>query len=338
VKKHPPARVWKTFLLALLLLLSGAWGAARAGDDAARAALDKPVPEGLDDLRAVQKQVKVVLEKVIPCTVGLELNGISGSGVIVSEDGYVLTAAHVAGKPGLAVTVILSDGRRVKGKTLGMNKGIDSGLLKISDEGKWPFADMGSSADLKKGQWCITTGHPGGYKKGRPPVVRLGRVLEHDDKVVRTDCTLVGGDSGGPLFDLDGKVIGIHSRIGGPITLNMHVPVDTYRDTWDRLVKGDSWGELRVPALGAGGPYLGLTLDLEAKECVVTEVTDDSPAARAGLKPGDVLTKFDDRKLGPPDDLGDVMRKKKRGDEVTLEVLRDKEILTVKVKIGKRPG
>src|SRR5262249_32003214 len=160
-------------------------------------------------------------------------------------------------------------------------------------EGKWPFAEMGKSADLKKGQWCITTGHPGGYKKGRAPVVRLGRVLKADDRVVSTDCTLVGGDSGGPLFDLDGKVIGIHSRIAEDITANMHVPVDTYRDTWDLLVKSEAWG-------GFLGPSLGLKLDLTAKECIVTEVTDDSPAARAGLKPGDVLLKFDDQKLNRP--------------------------------------
>jgi S1-C subfamily serine protease len=95
---------------------------------------------------------------------------------------------------------------------------------------------------------------------------------------------------------------------------------------------------MRVPALGAGGPYLGLGLDLEAKECVVIEVTENGPAAQAGLKVGDVLTKFDDQKLGGPDDLGEMIRKKRPGDEITLEVKRDREMLGVKVKVGRRPG
>src|SRR5205807_1727365 len=97
------------------------------------------------------------------------------------------------------------------------------------------------SADLKKGQWVITVGHPGGFRPDRSPPVRLGRVIESTKSLVRTDCTIVGGDSGGPLFDMTGKVVGIHSRIGAPLSANIHVPVDTYRDTWDRLVKGEVW-------------------------------------------------------------------------------------------------
>ncbi len=194
-------------------------------------ALHTRVPETIDDLKNLEKQVKAVVEKVTPATVGLQVAGSSGSGVIISEDGYVLTAGHVSGKPGQEVTVIFPDGKKVKAKSLGMSKSIDSGLIKITDEGKYPYCEMGHSAELKKGQWVISIGHPGGFKAGRTPVVRLGRVQEMSDMLVRSDCTLVGGDSGGPLFDLDGKVIGIHSRIGGTIATNIHVPVDTYRDT-----------------------------------------------------------------------------------------------------------
>src|SRR4029077_15044098 len=77
---------------------------------------------------------------------------------------------------------------------------------------------------------------------GRPPVVRVGRILETTPKYLRTDCTLVGGDSGGPLFDMNGKVIGIHSRIGGSISFNIHVPVDTYAETWEKLAASEVWG------------------------------------------------------------------------------------------------
>jgi serine protease Do len=289
-------------------------------------------PQTLDDLRALQKQVRAVIDRVSPATVAVRVGPAIGSGVIVSADGYVLTAAHVCGQPDRDVTLLLSDGRQVQGKTLGVNQGADSALIKIEDEGKWPFVPLGRSADLKKGQWCIATGHPGGPRKGRGPVVRLGRVLTVGKRFVRTDCTLISGDSGGPLFDLDGKVIGIHSHIGTPLTANMHVVVDTYRDTWDRLVRGESWGGGARP----GGPYLGVRLDGEAPQCTIRAVEADSPAERAGLQPGDVVLRFDRDRVADADDLVARTARKKPGDEVTVEVLRDAEILKLKIVIGKR--
>jgi len=301
--------------------------------------LETNAPQSLDDLKAIQKQVKVVLEKVVPCTVGLQVGGASGSGVLITADGYVLTAGHVSGKPDQDVVVILSDGSRVKGKTLGQNTGIDSGLIKITDkhEGPWPHAEMGNSAVVKLGQWVISTGHPGGYKKGRSPVVRLGRVQEANDDLIRSDCTLVGGDSGGPLFDLEGKVIGIHSRIGLTISTNIHVPVDTYRETWDRLAKSETWGG-RLGSRPATTPYLGLEFERDAPNCKIAEVKPDSPAAKAGLKVDDLVTKFDGSVVATFDDLLAHLRKKKPGDEVFLEVTRNKESLKLKVVIGKNAG
>ena len=117
-------------------------------------------------------------------------------------------------------------------------------MVKIGVEGKYPALEMGNSADLKVGQWVIAIGHPGGFRENRTPVVRVGRILFVSSFVIRTDCTLVGGDSGGPLFDMQGRVIGIHSRIGGlAISENMHVPVDTFREEWARLAAGESYGK-----------------------------------------------------------------------------------------------
>jgi serine protease Do len=299
---------------------------------------DKPVvfdkaPESVDELKALQKQVHEVLDKVLPCTVGVQIGAAQGSGVIVSKDGYVLTAGHVSAQPGRDVTLILRDGKKIKGKTLGNNRVIDSGMIKITDEGDWPFLEMGKSADLKRGQWVIAAGHPGGYRQGRTPPVRLGRVLDNNDGVIRTDCTLVGGDSGGPLFDLDGKVVGIHSRIGGTITSNMHVPVDTYRATWDRLAKSEVIG-----GRDSNTAYLGIASDPDAKECKIKEVNADSPADKAGIKADDVITKLDGQKIENFDDLAKVLGKKKAGDKVDVEVKRGEEMLTLKVTLGKRPN
>jgi serine protease Do len=309
---------------------------AAAAEDS-KAALDKPAPENVDDLKAIQAQVQEVLRKVVPCTVAVRVGPASGSGVIIRADGYVLTAGHVSGQPDRDVTLILADGRRVKGKTLGANRDIDSGLIKITEEGTWPFAEMGASADLKPGQWCVATGHPGGYRTGRTPVVRLGRVLNVSDQVVQSDCALVGGDSGGPLFDLHGRVIGIHSRIGGPITANLHVPVNTYRDTWDRLAKAELWGN-RFGGRGSGEASLGLRLDREGKDCRVTRVVPGTPADRAGFKVDDVITKFDSQKVASSEDLGGLIRRKRPGDEVAVEVRRGQEVVTLKLVFGQREG
>ncbi len=301
-------------------------------------ALTKPVPENLQDLRAIQNQVKKVLEKVVPCTVGLRVGGASGSGVIVSADGYVLTAGHVSGEPGRTVTVILPDGRFVKGKTLGVNKGIDSGLIKITEKGKWPFVEMGDAAKLGKGQWVIATGHPGGYKKGRSPVVRVGRVVLANASLVRTDCTLVGGDSGGPLFDMTGKVVGIHSRIGMSIADNVHVPVDTYKSTWDRLVASESWGGGLFGGGRSNAAYLGVRRDPEAPDCRIKAIVPGTPAEKAGLMAGDVIVKFDGRKVGAYDELVELLGKKKPEDEVTIEARRGEETKTFKLRLAKVPS
>jgi serine protease Do len=322
-----------TFLLLLGLYPARADEAAPAKKATLPAAVTKAAPENVEDLKAIQKQVRTVLDKVIPATVGVRVGAASGSGVIISADGYVLTAGHVSGTPNRDAVLIFPDGKHVKAKSLGSNKGIDSGLFKITEEGKWPFVEMGKSAELTTGQWCITIGHPGGFRPGRTPVVRLGRILEKNDSYLRTDCTLVGGDSGGPLFDLEGKVIGIHSRIGGVITANIHVPVDTYRETWDRLVKAEVWGGSERFSNAA---YLGVELDFEADRCKIKRIVEDTPAAKAGLQPDDVIIELDGKKIGKSEDLSDQLHLKKPNDQVTIKVRRDEETLTMKVTLGKR--
>jgi serine protease Do len=286
----------------------------------------------------MQAHVKKVLQKVMPATVGIRMGMSAGSGVIIDAEGHVLTAGHVSGAPNRSCTVILPDGRQLKAKTLGQNTAFDSGMIKIIDKpekGKtWDYVEMGDSSKLKPGQWCLAIGQPGGFRPGRTPVVRLGRIQMVGRALVQSDCTLVGGDSGGPLFDMDGRVIGIHSRIGPLITANIHVPVNAYRDTWDRLVKGESWSSLRPANAG----YIGISFAFGSDDLIVTEVSEKSPAAKAGLKVGDVVTAIDGKKVTNRRELAAHMESKKVNDEVTLEVLRDEEHMTFKLKLGKRPA
>jgi len=302
----------------------------------------------LEDLAYIQKRVTEVVKKVTPAVVGIQIGSSAGSGVLISEDGFVLTAGHVSGDANKDADIIMPSGKRLKAKTLGANKSIDSGLIKVNRGSELPFVDLGDSKNLTKGQWVVSIGHPGGYQPGRAPVVRVGRIITKNSNVIQTDCTLVGGDSGGPLFDLEGRVVGIHSRIGNGLSLNYHVPADTYRETWDRLVSGEVWSDNPLGNLFGGGgnrsrnpAWLGVGLnDPKPGEAglPIVEVVPGSPAAAAGLQVGDRLLKLGGVPLAKADDFKEQMRGKRAGIEVGLTLIRKGEEIEKRVRLARPPA
>lgn len=293
------------------------------------------IPRGLADLKAMQSHVQKLTDQLTQCTVGVQVGAAWGSGVIISKDGYVLTAAHVAGKPNRErqVMIKLADGREVRGKTLGLFRTLDAGLMKITTPGEYPHAEMGDSAKLRMGQWCVAMGHPGGYQPERGAVLRLGQiVLDPTTDAITTDCTLVGGDSGGPLFDMEGHVIGINSRIANSLASNMHVPVSAYRSAWDRLASGDDWGHMP-----GHEPYLGVTRKSE-ESAEIAAVRPKSPAEKAGVQAGDVVVKFDDKEIATFKALIDAVAECQPGDEVNAQIRRGEQTLNLTIKLGKREG
>ena len=278
------------------------------------------------DLKSVESQVQNLVDKTLPCTVCIQSarGGGSGSGVTVSADGLVLTAAHVTQAAGEDLFVIFPDGRRLKAKSLGANQLRDAGMVQITEPGEYPFVELGKSKDLERNDWCVSLGHAGGFQAERTPPVRLGRVLGNGRFVV-TDCTIIGGDSGGPLFDLDGRVIGIHSNIGESLSQNQHVPIDVFTDDWDRMKKGETWGGQQQ--MDPRQLVMGVQLSPQPSDdgVVLAQITPDSPAAKAGLKAGDTIAKIDNKKMKSPADIIAIVRNKKRGDKVKLKVIRDDE-------------
>ncbi len=296
-------------------------------------------PINREELKTLQTRIRELTPRIIPSTVAIQVGRANGSGVIIDAEGHVLTAAHVAGTPGRRATIYLSDGKAVSGITLGMNQKLDAGMIKITDEGPWPHAPLGRSADVRDGQWCLATGHPGGYDPDRPPVLRWGRVLKTDDSAILSDCTLVGGDSGGPLFDLQGRVIGIHSRIGKNLTINVHVPIDPYRESWDRLVRSEIWDPIEeAPSdSGPGSAWLGVVENPRAAGATIEKVAPGSPAAEAGILAGDRITQFNDKKVESFEDLQKYVRESVPGSMVRVRLARDNESVDLQLTLAARP-
>ena len=297
--------------------------------------------ETIDQLKERQGKVQAVADKVMSSVVAItsadpKKPG-SGSGVIVQKDGLILTAAHVTAATGDELVIIFPDGKRVKGKALGANRGSDAGMAKITEEGEWPAVEMGSSDKMRYGDWCVAMGHPGGFDYARRPPVRLGRIWRRDmDGAIFSSCPLIGGDSGGPLFDLEGRVIGINSSIHGATDMNRHVAIDTLRDDWDKMLKEKAWGRQGFSA-NPDIPRMGVTFDKDSQEGVrvIEEVDSDSPAGKAGVKNGDVLVRFDGVEIATFHHLSRLIGKKKPGDKVKLALRRASETVECEIELAK---
>jgi serine protease Do len=275
-----------------------------------------------------------VLARILPATVSVELGRAAGSGVIVSHDGLVLTAAHVIGRPGRMAWIELPDGRRFRGRTLGANHDVDAGMIRLEDPpADLPFAPISQGPPLIDGEWVITTGQPGGIVSDRAPPVRLGRVLAQFDDMVCTDCKLVGGDSGGPLFNMRGEVVGVHSSIGPLVTHNFHVPATAFRKSWDRLLASEVWGGRFDDLADEGRPYIGVAGRTENGRCVITQVYAGMPAEKVGVEIGDVVVTVNDRPITSFEQLSNIVAFKSPGEKITLTVQRGEVNMQMSVEL-----
>jgi serine protease Do len=286
-------------------------------------ALKKAVPVSISDLRTIQDHVTALVPKVSPAVVAVEIGFSSGSGVVISSDGLVLTAGHVAGRPNRDVKFIFPDGKVAHGRTIGADHDADTGLMRITDPGPWPNVPVGDLKHARLGDWVLALGHPGGFDAQRSLVVRLGRIISLVPGVLQSDCTISPGDSGGPLFDMHGRVIAIHSAISTSLDENFHVPITDVFDTWTELVSST------IPR-----PHLGATVVDDPPGCRLTAVESNSPAAMAGLKVGDHVVRVDGRDIVAAASLMRWLEETDPGDTLTLQVKRDDKTLSFALKLA----
>jgi len=266
-----------------------------------------------------------------------------GSGFVVSADGYILTNHHVI-EGADEVTVRFRDRRELTAKVVGSDPDTDIALLKVEASGL-ASAQLGDSDSLKPGQWVLAIGSPFGLEETVTAgiVSSIGRTLGNEQRYVpfiQTDVAINRGNSGGPLFNLAGEVVGINSQIfsttGGSIGLSFSIPIDTAKSVMEQLratgrvargvigVQIQNIDRDRAEALGLPRPAGAL----------VAEIQPGSAAATAGLKIGDVITAFNQRPIGDSSELPPLVGATAPGSRATLSVFRDGRELSVPITVA----
>lgn len=297
--------------------------------------------KSIDDLKNLQKQIQAVVAKVQPATVALTSSktGASGSGVIVNKEGLILTAAHVV-QGNEEINVVLPNGKVYVANVLGANRSKDTAMVQLVKKQDWPFAEMGDSDRLAIGSYVISMGHAGGFDPLRKPPVRFGRLISKNRTgFVSTDCTLIGGDSGGPLFDINGLVIGINSSIGNTLSTNNHAGISGLKEDWARLQKGDTWGRLaQNPLDDPERPVMGFRFDelRDGRGVIIAEVVKDSPAEKAKMQVGDVIQMIGNEKIKDGRDLLISVNRYNAGDVIKVTILRKGGVQELNMKLVKR--
>ncbi len=267
-----------------------------------------------------------------------------GSGFILSPDGYIITNAHVI-KDATEIVVQLTDRRQMQAEVVGKDATIDIALLKVDAE-DLPAVNIGDPGELQVGEWVVAIGSPFGFENSVTAgiVSAKGRSLPTDNYVnfIQTDVAVNPGNSGGPLFNLDGEVVGINAQIysksGGFMGLSFAIPIDVAMDAVDQLKKH---GKVRRGWLGVYiqdvSPDLAESFGMEKPVgALVARVVEDSPAAKAGLKAGDVVVAVEGQEIQISGDLPPRIGRLQPGSEATLTVVRDGKRRKIEVKVGSR--
>ncbi len=285
---------------------------------------DLKAPSNTADLIKIQEALVKALPQARAATVCIEVKDGTGSGVIVSEDGLILTAAHVVIGINRECTVMLEDGTKLPAISLGLNSETDAAMARITKPGKYPYVKMDREQQALLGDWVFSLGHSSGFNKDRGSVTRIGRIVRIAQSTFQSDCTLIGGDSGGPLFDMNGRLVGIHSRVGASLQSNMHVPMREFLTHWQSLLDAQFIGDgdfAAKPKKGSG--YLGIATEARKEGgLVVTKVGEGSPAFRAKIGEGDILLEMNGKPLTTRQELQAQLAEMAHGERVVMKVSR----------------
>lgn len=272
----------------------------------------------------------------------------TGSGVIISADGYILTNNHVAGDAD-QINVKLADGRELKAKVIGKDTETDLAVIKV-DAQNLSFAKLGDSDKLEQGEWVIALGSPFGLQQtmtagivsatGRDLGVGAGQFTNY----IQTDASINPGNSGGPLINMQGEVVGINtlifSQTGTSSGIGFAIPANLATKVYAQLIKNGkvTRGYLGV-ILQPVSPAIARTVGYTGTDgALVGDLSkEDSPAATAGLRSGDVIVEFDGKRVTSPKQLTEMVADTPVGKTANLKYVREGRLETAAIKLGERP-
>lgn len=311
------------------------------------------------------KNITDVIEDVSNSVVGiskLKNNGTSifsnesiqqlglGTGIIVSENGYIITNQHVSGGKLSNCYVTLKNGKNYPATVIWANDDIDIAILKINAQGL-QYAKIGNSDSIKTGEAVYAIGNPIGFEFQRTVTSGIISAVDRTIKIeennkssymsdlIQTDATINPGNSGGPLITKNGEIIGINSiKITSAEGIGFAIPINLVKPILEKIQTKGKFEEAYLGIFAydkAVIPYLDSNLNLE-NGIYVTEVSARTPAYKAGIKTQDIITKIDNVELNKMNELRTYIYSKEPGDEVTLTVLRNGKTSEIKVKLEKR--
>lgn len=279
-----------------------------------------------------------------------------GSGVIIDEEGYIITNDHVISGAG-KITAILSDGRRFKAEVQGSDPRSDIAVIKIKAD-NLPVAKLGDSDYIRTGEWVVAIGNPFGHVVNNPkPTVTVGVISALHRQIqlgrregrsyidlIQTDAAINPGNSGGPLCNLEGNIIGlnvaIYSTTGGYQGIGFAIPVNTVKRVLSDLIEGRDvlygWLGLTVQELSYDmAEYFEIE---DRKGVIVIEVIKDSPADKGGVKTGDIIKTFNGEEIDALQNLLKSVGEAEVGQKTKMGIIRNKKELTLAVVVGERPS
>ena len=318
-----------------------------------------------EELKNQGKQIVDIVEDVTSCVVGISKiknagstiflkDGTSslglGTGVIVSENGYVVSNEHVTGAKYSNCYLTLENGRTYTANVVWSDSTLDLSISKISVK-NLPYATLGDSDNIKVGENVYAIGNPIGYEFQRTVTAgiisatnRTVRIDENNtsvymDNLIQTDATINPGNSGGPIINLDGNIIGITTvKITSAEGIGFAMPINTVKPIIEAYLKEDKFEEATIGIFAYDKniiPYINENIEIK-KGIYIAQISLDSPVSKTGLKIGDIITKIDNLELTKMSDLRRYIYTKKPGEEVTLTILRNNKEQQIKIKLSKK--
>ena len=317
----------------------------------------------IEDVNEQSKQVADIVEDVTSSVVGISKIKDAGTtiflkdstsslglgtGVIVTENGYILSNEHVTGSKYSNCYVTLKNGKNYTANVVWSDSSIDLSILKINVKGL-PYSTLGDSDNVRVGETVYAIGNPIGYEFQRTVtggiISAVNRTVKIDEDgktiymedLIQTDATINPGNSGGPLINSDGLIIGINSvKITSAEGIGFAVPINIVKPIIERYMKEEKFEEASLGIFAYDKeviPYIDGSVDVQ-KGVYIAQISLDSPASRSGLKIGDVITKINNLELNKMSDLRSYIYTKSPGDEVNLTIYRNKKELQLRVKLG----